>query len=145
MGKLGAKRRLCSVSSPVARGICFQGNLGRCCADNFPPTTQPSLWPRVVGWKSELRSAEKAWKSRRLSIAMDCRSRSERTRRTITKCVWCSYVSTSTWLKPSRKTWSAIAPMTAIRWMRSCERTASRWSRRIGATEASRPRKMGEG
>src|SRR5690349_12449309 len=26
---------------------------------------------------------------------MDCRSRSARTRRTITKCVWCSYVSTS--------------------------------------------------
>src|SRR5262245_48447825 len=24
---------------------------------------------------------------------MDCRSRSARTRRTITKCVWCSYVS----------------------------------------------------
>src|SRR5262245_9231831 len=32
----------------------------------------------------------------RLWIAMDCRSRSARTRRTITKCVWCSYVSTST-------------------------------------------------
>jgi transposase len=30
------------------------------------------------------------------TIAMDCRSRSARTRRTITKCVWCSYVSTST-------------------------------------------------
>jgi hypothetical protein len=30
------------------------------------------------------------------SIAMDCHSRSARTRRTITKCVWCSYVSTST-------------------------------------------------
>jgi hypothetical protein len=28
--------------------------------------------------------------------AMDCRSRSARTRPTITKCVWCSYVSTST-------------------------------------------------
>src|SRR5881398_2004390 len=37
---------------------------------------------RRVG-KSELRSAE--W------IATDCRSRSARTRRTITKCVWCSY------------------------------------------------------
>src|SRR5512132_1178379 len=35
--------------------------------------------------------------------------------------------------------------MTAIRWMRSCERMASRSSRRIGATEASRPRKIGEG
>jgi len=32
-----------------------------------------------------------------------------------------------------------IAPMTAIRWMRSCERMAS------GATEASRLRKIGEG
>src|SRR5262245_49457997 len=29
-------------------------------------------------------------------VDRDCRSRSARTRRTITKCVWCSYVSTST-------------------------------------------------
>ena len=31
-----------------------------------------------------------------LWIAMDCHSRSVRTRRTITKSVWCSYASTST-------------------------------------------------
>ena len=49
--------------------------------------------------------------------------RSARTRRTITKSAWCSYLRLLHDQSEAGEL-SAIAPMTAIRWMRSCETTA---------------------